>query len=145
MHFHDRCRCPNNNLFLLALVFLVGFLLVELTIRIYDLYRNAPYVDIPSHFFAGVAICVGAAWVLSLNAIRRKRLAALAITLLAALSWEVLETLQELVVENPPYMQDIFFWDGIGDVLVTLAGGLFGLFIVLSLRQHTDWLDRVPI
>ena len=140
-----RCIAPNNNLFGLAILFLVAFLLVELVIRTYNLYQSIPPVDIPSHIAAGVALSTGAMWVLSLTILKRKRTAALTISLFIALIWEVLETMQELVIENPPYLVDVFFWDGVADVLFTLAGAMVGIMLLLLLKRFTHMLDGITV
>lgn len=141
MRIINRCRCPNNGLFIVALVLLATFLTVEMVIRMYNLYFHEPMVDVPSHFFAGLAIGAGAAWVWSLNEVRRKKLATLGVTLVVAIIWEILETLQELVVENPPYLRDIFFWDGFSDIIVTVLGGVFSLLFIAIIRRTTTLIE----
>lgn len=120
-------KCPNNNLFITALLSLVLFLLLELTLRIYDFYRDAPLVDILSHLFGGVAMAIGIYWVLSLTIVEKKKIATIVFTLIGAIIWEILETLQELLFYNPPYLMDFFFWDGFWDVIITTTGSLLAL------------------
>jgi hypothetical protein len=133
-----RRPCSNNHLLVITLVFVAVFLLGELVLRIYDLYRHEPLVDVPSHFFAGIAICLAALHVMTLTSSRWRKRASVLITLAAAVFWEILETLEELVVENPPYLRDIFFWDGFWDIIVTTLGGLFALVILAVIRRTTD-------
>ncbi|MFH1510605.1 MAG: hypothetical protein ABIF10_02850 [Candidatus Woesearchaeota archaeon] len=136
-----RCSCPNNSLFVFALVSWIWFLCFELFLRIYSLYRHAPLVDVPSHFFAGIAIFASALWYFSLTSVWNKRAWSFVVVLAAALLWEIFEKLQELVVYNPPFLVDVFFWDGFGDVLVTLTGGLAGLGILLFIKRSTRWIE----
>ena len=130
----EQYRFPNNNLFVVALLSLVAFLLVELVIRIYNLYKTAPFVDIPSHFFAGIALGTGIYWVLSLTLIYRKKTMTILFTFIGAGIWEILETLEEIVIENPPWMKDIFFWDGFWDIIITVIGGIFALVLLNYLK-----------
>jgi hypothetical protein len=141
MRIINKCRCPNNGMFIVALVLLAAFLCIEMVIRMYNLYYHEPLVDVPSHFFAGLAIGAAAAWVWSLNEVRHKKLATLGVTLVIAIIWEILETLQELVVENPPYLKDIFFWDGFWDIIVTVLGGVFSLVFISIIRKTTKLID----
>jgi len=133
----ERFRCPNNDLFILALIFLIVFLLIELALRIYNLYYYEPFVDVPSHFFAGLAIGIGTLWILSLTDIKRKKISTLFYTFVIAVIWEILETLQEIVIENPPYLRDIFFWDGFWDIIVTVMGGAF-VFVLIPILKIKD-------
>jgi len=139
----QRCMCPNNNLFVATLIAFIVFLLVELTGRIYDLYRTVPVIDIPAHFFAGIALGIGIYWIVSLTAVKRKKMVTLTWGIIAALVWEVFETLQEFVIYNPPYLRDIFFWDGFWDVIFTFLGVLGGLLVIYQLKNKTKILDGV--
>ena len=49
----EKCRCPNNRLFIIVLSFIIIFLLIELVIRIYNLYKTTPFVDILIYLFTG--------------------------------------------------------------------------------------------
>lgn len=131
-------RCPNNNLFIIALISFILFLLVELTLRIYDLYRDIPLVDVPSHLFGGVAMAMGIYWILSLTGVKKKKITTMVFTLVGAIIWEIFETLQELLFYNPPHLQDFFFWDGFWDVIITITGGLLalGLLRILGKRYN---------
>jgi hypothetical protein len=133
-------RCPNNDRFVIALMLLAVFLLVELFLRIYDLYYHMPEVDVPSHIFAGLAIAAAASWIISLTGSRRIVSMPLIITLAAACFWELLESLEEMVVANPPYLQDIFFWDGFFDIAFTVVGGLL-FFVLIRIVRRTTQMD----
>lgn len=135
--FH-RCRCPNNHLFVSALIAVVIFLLFELTARIYDLYRDLPNIDIPIHFLAGIALGLAIYWFFTLTEVRKKKTFTLLLTILAAAIWETLETLEELVSENKPYLRDFFYWDGFWDIIVTLIGGVSSLLILHILRNRIN-------
>ncbi len=139
--FAQRCSCPNNSLFILALILTIAFLLVELGIRIYDLYLHYPPVDIPSHLFSGLAISAGAYWILSLNKIIHKRSVSVSITFIAACFWELLEFLDEKIAPDPVHLQDKFIWDGLFDIIVTTSGGILLFLILFILRKKTHMLD----
>lgn len=141
----QRCRCPNNGLFVIAILLLVLFLVAELTLRVYNLYRQEPMVDIPSHFFAGMAIFAGVLWVTSLTRIKWRKPVTFGLTFLVALLWEVLEKLQEMIIVNPPHLIDIFFWDGVGDIIFTIIGGVFGLLLIYLVKKGTSLLDDVAV
>ncbi len=145
MTLAQRCRCPNNSLLIIALLLLILFILFELGVRIYDLYLHLPPVDIPSHFFAGLAIAAGSFWVLSLNKIKHKKLVAVSITFIAACLWEVLETLDDKIAYNPPHLQDKFIWDGFFDIIVTTLGGIAFLLVIYFLKTRTEILKDVNI
>ncbi|MFH0752058.1 MAG: hypothetical protein V1914_00495 [archaeon] len=129
-----------DKLFVISLISVIVFLLVELTIRIYNLYKELPLVDVPSHLFAGIALGIGIYWILNIEHIPKRQGLTMTFTLAGALIWEVLETLEELVVENPPYLQDIFFWDGFFDIVVTVLGGSLGLLILYLISKKTKIL-----
>jgi len=135
------CRCPNNGHFIIALILLIIFLLIELFLRIYNLYFHEPLVDVPSHFFAGMAIGAGVMWILALNEIRHKKLWTVFFTFVVAIVWEILETLEELIIPNPPYLQDIFFWDGFFDIVITVIGGIASLSFLYMIARTTKLLD----
>ncbi|MBW2996582.1 hypothetical protein KY332_04765 [Candidatus Woesearchaeota archaeon] len=141
----EKCRCPNNNLFITALLSIIVFLLVEVGARSYNLYNTIPNIDIPTHFFGGIALFIGILWIVSLSQVKYKRLAALVYTLAGAITWEIIETLEELVIYNPPYLRDIFFWDGVGDIIITMLGGIFGMFIIYLIKNKTHILHEVEI
>jgi hypothetical protein len=106
---------PNNNLLFLSLFLFILFLVVEVTLRIWDLYRHIPMVDIPSHFFAGMAIACLTYWVYSLT-------------------------------PDPPHLSDFFFWDGIGDTIVAIVGGLVLLYLVFPfLKKKTSFFKKINI
>lgn len=139
----ERCSCPNNTLFIIALFSLIFFLFIEVVIRTYALYSSAPLVDIPSHFFAGIALAAGIYWITSLTSIQRKKSVTLFLTFVGAGIWEVLETLEELVIVNPPLLRDVFFWDGFWDIIITVIGGAFALALFYILKRKTNLLKGI--
>ena len=141
----QRCRCPNNSLLIIALVLLIRFILFELGVRIYDLYLHLPPVDIPSHFLAGLAIAAGTYWITSLNRIRHKRSVVVGATFVVACIWEALETLDDMIANDPPHLQDLFFWDGFVDIIVTTLGGAALLLLIYLIRKRSNVLDGVDL
>lgn len=125
-----------NRLFALSLSLLALFLFTESWIRELDLYRTFPSVDIPSHFIGGMATASTILWILSLTPIGERRILSIAFTFLVAVIWEIMETLQEMIIPDPPYLQDYFFWDGFWDIAVTVIGGVsvFGLLSFLDIK-----------
>jgi len=140
--FH-RCKCPNNNLFIISLISIIFFLLVELVSRIYDLYRDVPMIDVPSHFFGGIALGLSIYWIFSLTLVKRKTTTTVFYTFIGASFWELMETLQDFLIYNPPYLQDFFFWDGFWDIIVTTLGGLSALIIIRIIKNNTILLDKI--
>lgn len=138
-------RLPHNNLFVLALIFIIIFLLVELANRIYDLYHTNPWVDIPSHFFAGAALGLLFLWIISLTSIKHKKTATLFFVFIIKMFWELLETLEEQLFYNPPHLQDYFIWDGAFDVAVGLLGASLMLLIIKSIKKRNDFLEEIDI
>lgn len=126
---------PHNNLFIIALLSLIVFLALEVVIRSYNLYKEAPLVDIPSHFFAGIALATILYWIVSLTTLRKKKFVVIFFTFVGASIWEVMETLEELIIYNPPYLRDFFFWDGFWDIIVTLVGGVLAVVILHMFKK----------
>ena len=137
-----RCKCPDNHLFIASLIAFIVFLLSELGSRIYDLYFSFPLIDIPNHFFAGIALFFGLYWVVSQTKIIRKKSVAVLGTFLISIAWEVLEKLEETVVQSPDYLRDFFFWDGVGDITVAVIGSLVGIYLYHSLKKNTKLFER---
>lgn len=137
---------PNNNLLFLALLFFIIFLLVEITLRIWDLYKHIPIVDVPSHFFAGMAIACAAYWIYTLSTTVYKKTMAIVITIVTSLIWEALEIIQERLAPDPPYLKDVFFWDGFWDTIVAILGGFILLYIILpALKKKTNLLNNIEL
>ena len=118
-----------QSLFTTTLLFWVIALVVEVTIRTYDLYRIAPDVDILSHLLAGVAMAAGLFWLSDKWKFPHYRFAAIFGTIIISLLWELVESLQELLITNPTYLLDFFIWDGFFDVIVATAGAIIFVLI----------------
>lgn len=116
-------------LIILGLFLLVFFLLFELTLRIHNLYKFAYWVDVPSHFFAGIAIASLVLMLLHLTKVKWKKTVSIIAVFIAAIFWEVLETIGDVIFPQPDWMLDFFIWDGFWDIIVTIAGGITFLVI----------------
>jgi hypothetical protein len=138
-------RVPNTNLFILGLLLLIAFLFVELNIRMFNLYESAPWVDIPSHFLAGIAIGTIALWVISLTLVKRKKRDAVFYTFIVGAIWEILESFEDYFIYNPPWLKDYFFWDGFWDIIVTTAGGLAAMSFIVMLKKKTHFLHGIKV
>ena len=146
LHLKKRNHFPNNNLLFLALAFFIIFLIVEVTLRIWDLYKHIPMVDVPSHFFAGMAITCLSYWIYTLSPTKHKKLLAMTVSIVISFIWELLEIVQEKLTPDPPYLRDFFFWDGFWDIIIAIIGGLILLFVTLPfLKKHTNLLDKVDL
>jgi uncharacterized membrane protein YfcA len=126
----------HSRLLIAALSLAVFFLGVEVIIRIWDLYRLFPPVDLVSHVLAGMAVCAFAYWVVVRREGAQGRKGAILSTLVVALLWEGVELIQERLWPDPPWLEDVFFWDGVFDVIATVAGG-FLAFPFLRWLQRT--------
>lgn len=120
-----------------ALLLWVIFLSWEVTIRTWDMYRRFPPVDLVSHFLAGLAMAsLAYRWALQHVTPHPRRRAVLATGVLA-LAWEGVELVQEHFWPDPPHLQDVFFWDGVTDILASLVGAVL-VFPLLRLMRR--WL-----
>ncbi|MDH3222895.1 MAG: hypothetical protein OEO23_04200 [Gemmatimonadota bacterium] len=110
----------------------LAFMAVEGVIRALDLYRRAPWVDLPSHFLSGAAVtAILCVFLAGLGPGRRARSAMIG-NAAVALAWEAAEAIDEVFTPDPPHLQDVFFWDGFWDVSLALVGGLVVLRILRS-------------
>lgn len=109
---------------ILALFLGVVFLFFELMLRMYDLYRVAYWVDVPSHFFGGMALAGLALMFLYLTRWKYKDLYAVFFVFLAAWVWEFLEYIGDWLIPQPYYLLDFFFWDGFWDIIITTVGAI---------------------
>ncbi|MBW3534227.1 MAG: hypothetical protein KY453_03250 [Gemmatimonadetes bacterium] len=113
----------------------LAFAAGEGAIRLFDLYRRFPHVDVPSHVLSGVALGATFLWALERAGEPRpyRLLATLGVALMAGL-WEAMELVDEAITPDPPHLRDRFVWDGAVDVLVTTAAG--ALAVALLTRRH---------
>jgi hypothetical protein len=116
-----------------------AFIIVEGSIRIFDLYRRVPWVDVPSHALSGAAVTGAILWWLRERRPTFSPRLALLGNAAVAVAWEVLELLDEVVSPDPPHLQDRFLWDGFGDVAAALAGGCL---LLLAIRWRAR--GRLP-
>lgn len=135
MKLSEKFRLPNNTLFKTALILLAAFLVAELFFRTYTIYKYFPPVDVISHLLSGMALATGIYWIFSLTKVKRKAALAVFFTFAAGVIWEILEMLEEMVIPNPPYLLDYFFWDGFWDIAVMVIGGILILDILYILRK----------
>jgi len=125
-----------TRLLVAALLLCVVFLSWEVTIRTWDMYRRFPPVDLVSHFLAGLAMAALAyRWSLQRVTAHPRRQAVLA-TAALSLAWEGVELIQERLWPDPPWLRDVFFWDGATDVVASLVGALL-VFPLLRLARRT--------
>jgi hypothetical protein len=124
-----------------ALLFWVVTLFIEVNLRIYNLYKLAPDVDVLSHLIAGVAMAASFFWISEKTRYRHYRTLAMFGTLVLSLLWEVAESLQELFIYNPPHLLDFFIWDGFFDVLISIAGA--AIFVLI--RQNITSKNKIKI
>ena len=136
---------PNNNLFIVALFLFILFLIVEVGLRVYDAYRYVRMVDVPSHFFAGMAIGTLAYWFYALTETKHKRVMSVVVVFIISILWEIVEILQEKIILNPPYLVDVFFWDGFWDIIVAVAGGIVVFGVLGIIKKHTGFLNRIKL
>lgn len=115
------------------------FAAAEVTIRAFDLYRRAPWVDIPSHVLSGIALGATLLWALDRRREPRpfRALATLGVAMVAVL-WEAMELVDEAITPDPPHLQDRFLWDGVVDVLVTTAAGALAVAILARRRASRE-------
>ena len=144
-HIKKKNYFPNSNILFLSLFLFILFLVVEVTLRIWDLYKHIPMVDVPSHLFAGMAVACLAYWIYSLSPAKHKNLMAIIVTIIISIIWELLEIVQEELSPDPPYLADFFFWDGFWDIIVAVAGGAILLFIILPLLRKKTTFFKLPI
>jgi len=117
-----------------ALYVWIIFLGYEVFVRTYDLYRTVPQVDIMGHFLAGIALAASFFWFTSRYKIKHFVATIFFGTILVSLVWEAVEAIQEVFIFNPPYLIDIFFYDGVFDVV--MAG--IGAITFLMLKSFTE-------
>jgi len=125
----------HSRLLIAALLLCIAFLILESVIRIWDLYRLFPLVDLPSHFLSGMAACTLGYWGAVRAGVARPGGWGVAFSLLVAFGWEGVEAIQEwLWPDDLPWLRDVFLWDGVGDVLAAFAGALLAFPLLRVLR-----------
>ncbi len=123
------CIAKQQNLLITALFSWVVFLVYEVTIRTYDLYRTLPDVDLGGHFLAGIALAASFYWLAIRKDIARPYWLIFIGTFVASFLWEIAEIMQEWFFYNPPHLIDGFLWDGIIDIIVALVAAITFMLI----------------
>lgn len=113
-----------------------AFAVVEGTIRLFDLYRRFPWVDVPSHLLSGAAVTALLVLYLNRRGVRRWVGWSLFGNVIVALGWEVAETVDEIVSPDPVHLQDVFVWDGLGDIASALLGGVILLWAISRKKRN---------
>ena len=116
---------PNEFSHARSLMWAAAFMFVtaEGAIRMLDLYRRAPWVDVPSHFLSGAAVTAAIFLYLTHHRSPRRVWRSSVGNVAVALAWEAAEIFDEVITPDPPHLQDVFLWDGFWDVVSALAGG----------------------
>ncbi|MEX1259199.1 MAG: hypothetical protein WEG36_16505 [Gemmatimonadota bacterium] len=129
-------RNVHSRLLIAALLLCIAFLILESVIRIWDLYRLFPLVDLPSHVLSGMAACALGYWGALRAGAARPKIWAVAFSLAVAFGWEGTEAIQEwLWPDDLPWLRDYFIWDGVGDVAAALVGTLLSFPYLKILRR----------
>jgi hypothetical protein len=136
----------HSRLLIAALLLCIVFLILESVIRIWDLYRVFPLVDVPSHFLSGMAACALGYWGAVQAGAARAKGWAISFSLAVAFAWEGIETLQEwLWPDELPWLRDVFFWDGTGDILAALAGAFLTFPFLRGLRRSFKFFRPLDV
>ncbi len=109
-----------------ALFLMVPYLMSEWTARAFNLYESFSYIDLIVHFSFGVAFVS----IASLIYMKPARSSGLWLVI-TSFTWEALEKIGDAILSQPSYHIDIFFWDGVTDVLMNLLGGLL-IYLILK-------------
>lgn len=132
-------------LFLISIVLGFWFLNFEAFIRFRNLYQYLPEVDIPSHIFSGVALGIGFYFVFVLIYKRKSIVFPIILTFLAAVSWEILETIEDVIIPQSIYFLDYFFWDGFFDIIFTTTGSALILLFVYSKNKKSLFKKKIVV
>ncbi|PLW80112.1 hypothetical protein C0585_04320 [Candidatus Woesearchaeota archaeon] len=127
IHIH-----PGFETFILASISIIIFLSIELISRIRDWYRIFPYIDIFTHLLAGISLFFVAFWIGTVLKDKHKHKLAFFFVVASSIIWEIMETLEEMIVPNPPHLKDIFFWDGFFDIIFAIIGGFIAFSFILN-------------
>ncbi|MBU1201868.1 MAG: hypothetical protein KJ583_07570 [Nanoarchaeota archaeon] len=136
---------PRSELLIITLFTFIIFLVLEDITRTYNLFYYFPPIDIPLHLLSGVATTIGFFWLLSFSKRRNKKTFAFIYTCIVAILWEIIETVQELFIQNIDYLKDFFFWDGFFDIVFMIVGGVIGIIILKLLKEKTDMFNDIKI
>lgn len=130
-----------HHLLIIALIAWVVFLVCEVTVRINNLYKLYPYVDIPIHFLSGVAVMLALYFALFNKRIVKKTSFLLMLNLFFAVMWEWVEVVGEYFIPDQIYLTDIFFWDGVLDVIANVTGSFAAILLLYYLSRKNNFLE----
>lgn len=103
---------------------------VEIFVRYNNFFLSHPWVDFPMHFLWGITFYLGFTRMFSLT----HAWGFVGVTLWQAL-WEAGEEIGDVIIAQPAYMQDYFFWNGFLDTTMNLLGAVFA-YGVLRYMQN---------
>lgn len=129
-HISIEKKIWNFELFSIASISMILFLSIELFSRIQNLYEVFPYIDIITHFLAGLSLFLMAYWLANIMRDRYKKRLSFLFVFISSVIWEIVETIEEMLVVNPPHLKDIFFWDGFFDIFWALVGAGIGVMYI---------------
>jgi hypothetical protein len=95
-----------------------------------DGFGMIPYIDNVMHFFWGLNFFFAAIIFFKLEVFD-----ALIVVFLWQMIWESVEMIGDVVLAQPVHMLDHFFFDGIKDTIVDIAGALLGWLMIRLLEM----------
>ena len=100
-------------------IFLAFFFIgIEIWARVGNLYSFVPNYDLISHFLYGFSMYFFLTFFFKHKSLSKY----ISIYVITALAWEFFEKIHDNVVLQPSYMLDVFFFDGVIDVLIGVVG-----------------------
>ncbi len=116
----------------LALLALGAFFCLEWLARSFNIYKHFSLIDIPLHFLGGIAIAT-----ILMLIYNKKTKFILWFTLIFGILFEVVEMSYDYLFPamNPTWLMDVFFWDGVTDILVKLFGAGLACAILIRYKR----------
>jgi len=130
-------KLDHQNNLLTATYAWILFLVYEVFIRAFDLYGPIPEVDIMGHFLAGIALGATFFWIGKKKKISWRNWFVVLGSVVISLLWEAAEMIEDRLIPNPEHLIDVFFWDGVSDVIIALIGTSLYLLI-----KHFNKADK---
>ncbi len=128
VYYHNKVEKDTKLAFYLG----IPFILVELSARIFELYRIFPSVDIFSHAFFGVFV-MG----LFMLIYKKRFKVGFGVVFAIGVLWEIGEiTFDKIFPHYPQWYKDIFFWDGFWDIVVKLIASAITGYIILKKKER---------
>ncbi len=116
----------------IALILTLPYLLLEWSARAFNLYLYFRPVDTILHILFGVAFAS-----IALLIYEKKPQFILLWAFALAILWEGLEKLGDVILSQPSYLLDIFFYDGMKDISVTFLGAVVTVFVIRKfIKRH---------